>query len=306
LNRILEEAERVERRIPWDSIGARAMLIARALGFVVLVYFVPVLLRDVSAQATGSDGLLSLLAGATDRPLIPLVFVLASLAVSVAFVLLHARTGPEAKEPRPLLAFDRAAIARWSLGFGAGVAIIVLGNAVLAAGGILRVEGISRTIAERPVLAIAVLVALLAESLREELAFRGPSQRDLSRVIGFPFAAAFLSASFTLLHLANPNAKTTGLLGVFLAGMALAGVVRREGDLSLAAGLHAGWNVTLGMIVSVPVSGILLGARLLDTRLEGGALATGGEFGFESSVVGIVTLFFCGWAAWRWKSERAP
>ncbi len=295
----------MERRIPWDSIGANAMLVARALGIVFLVYFLPVLLRDVPSQATGSANFLSLLAGTTDHPLLPLAFVLASVAVSVAFVFLYARTGPEANVPRPLLTFDRVAIGRWSLGFGVGAAIIVLGHAVLAAMGILRMEGISRTIVERPVLAIAVLVTLLAESLREELAFRGPSQRDLSRVIGFPLAAAFLSASFTLLHLANPNAETTGLLGVFLAGMALAGVVRREGDLSLAAGLHAGWNVALGMIVSVPVSGILLGARLLDTRLEGGALATGGEFGFESSVVGIVTLFFSGWAAWRWKSERS-
>ncbi len=228
-----------------------------------------------------------------------MAFVLGSLAISVAFVLLYAKKGRGANEPRPLLSFDGPAVRRWALGFGIGAAIIVLGHVILAGMGVLRVDGLSSTIVGRPLLAIAVLLTLLAESLREELAFRGPSQRDLSRVIGFPFAAVFFSASFTLLHLANPNAQPSGLLGVFLAGMALAGVVRAEGNLSLAAGLHAGWNVALGMIVSVPVSGITLATRLLDSRLQGGPLSTGGEFGFESSVLGVAILFLAGWVSWK-------
>ena len=67
----------------------------------------------------------------------------------------------------------------------------------------------------------------------------------------------------------------------------------------MAAGLHAGWNVALGMIVSVPVSGITLATRLLDSRLQGGPLSTGGEFGFESSVLGVAILFLAGWVSWK-------
>jgi membrane protease YdiL (CAAX protease family) len=280
------------------------MLVARALGFVFLVYFIPVLLRDLPAQVSGGDGLLALLAGATNAPWIPFACVLGSVGLSMLFVRLYSRTGPPANHPRPLLSFDRSELARWSLGFGIGTSIIVAAHGALAVAGVLRIEGCSSTILDRPALAIAILGTLLAEALREELAFRGPPQRDLSRVVGFPLAAVFLSGSFTLLHLANPNAESTGLLGVFLAGMALAGVVRAEGNLSLAAGLHAGWNVALGMIVSVPVSGITLGARLLDARLDGGPLATGGGFGFESSALGIATLFAAGFFAWKWRGSR--
>jgi hypothetical protein len=47
-----------------------------------------------------------------------------------------------------------------------------------------------------------------------------------------------------------------------------------------------------------------LGTRLLDTKLDGGDLATGGGFGFESSAAGIAALFLAGWVAWR-RKERA-
>ena len=199
----------MERRIDWRAISESSMLVARALGFVFLVYFIPVILRDAPSRDTGG-ALIELLTGSTDSPWIPLAFVLGSLAISVAFVLLYARKGRgRQNEPRPLLSFDGPAVRRWALGFGIGAAIIVLGHVILAGMGVLRVDGLSSTIVGRPPARDRrPLLTLLAESLREELAFRGPSQRDLSRVIGFPFAAVFFSASFTLLHLARIRTRS--------------------------------------------------------------------------------------------------
>lgn len=288
-------------RVNVDAVTARAVLFARALGMLFLVYFLPVVIRDVAGSALPGGGILGLFSGEVAAPFVPLALCAATLALSILFVVLFDRRSGGG-EP-PLLRFDAPYFRRWGFGFLAGTAIVVLAHVPLALAGVVRIDMLSSTAALRPGLAVAIFLALLAESWREELAFRGPSQRDLTRVAGFPFAAFFLAGTFTLLHLANPNAAPGTLVGVFLAGMALAGVVRAEGDLALAAGLHAGWNVALGMIVSLPVSGIRLGARLLETRLVGDPLWTGGRFGFESSLPGIALLFAAGFFAWKWSSK---
>jgi membrane protease YdiL (CAAX protease family) len=287
-----------------DAVVRRAMLAARGLGFVFLIYFLPVFLRDVVGTALPGGSILSLLRGTSSAPVIPFLLSMVTCALSAGFVLLYSRLGPDAVQPRPLLRIDALWVRRWCLGLGGGMAIVAAAHVPLFLTGIVSVQGFSATILERPVPALGILGVLLAESLREEMAFRGPPQRDLSRASAFPLAAVFLSGTFTLLHLANPNAEPLGLLGVFLAGLALAGVVRREQDLALAAGLHAGWNVMLGMILSAPVSGITLGARVLETKLNGDELWTGGSFGFETSLPGILTLFVAGYFAWR-SRERA-
>ena len=282
-----------------EGVVRRGMLAARALGFVFLIYFVPVFLRDLGGQMLPGGGILALLRGTSTAAHIPFLLSIATGVLSAVAVLLYSRTGPEALEPRPLLSFDPAWRKRWLWGLVVGMGVVAAAHVVLFITGIVRFEGFSSTFLEQPFLAVAILATLLVESLREELAFRGPPQRDLSRAGSFPLAAMFLSGTFTMLHLANPNAHPLSLLGVFLAGLALAGVARREGDLVLAAGLHAGWNIMLGVILAAPVSGITLGARILETEPHGSDRWTGGPFGFEASWPGILTLFLAGYFAWR-------
>jgi len=281
---------------PWIR---RGMGIARALGFVFLIYFLPVFVRDIAGQLLPGGGILALLRGTSMAPAIPFFLSIGTGLLSLGAVLLYSRTGPEALQPRPLVRFDAVWLRRWLWGLAGGMAIVAAPHVVLFATGIVRFKGFSATFLEQPLLALAIVSTLLVEALREELAFRGPPQRDLSRAVTFPLAALFLSGTFTMLHLANPNAEPLSLLGVFLAGLFLAGVVRREGDLALAAGLHAGWNVMLGVILAAPVSGITLGARILQTEPHGSDRWTGGSFGFEASWPGVLTLFLAGFFAWR-------
>ena len=55
-------------RFDWQVAGTKATLVARALGFIFLVYFIPALLRDLPAAAFGGDGLLEILSGTARRP----------------------------------------------------------------------------------------------------------------------------------------------------------------------------------------------------------------------------------------------
>lgn len=292
-------------KVDFDALTACGMKFARALGFIFLVYFIPVFLRDGVGGILPGGGILGLLTGGSSSPLFPALWIVVTCAVSLVAVILYARIGAEERTPLPLVSFHKGFRSRWGVGFLGGIAVIVAAHLILYPVGAFSIEGFSRTLFARPDLTLGILVALLAESLREELAFRGPAQRDLTHAIGFPLAAIFLSGSFTLLHLANPNAESSSLLGVFLAGLALAGIVRAEGDLALAAGLHAGWNIALGMIASMPVSGIRLGSRLLEVTPSDDPRWSGGHFGFEASWPGIIILFVAGFLAWRWRGRAA-
>ena len=52
-------------------------------------------------------------------------------------------------------------------------------------------------------------------------------------------------------------------------------------------GLHAAWNFTQGEIYDVPVSGID-GTGLVEAKLSGPELLSGGAFGLEASVIALV------------------
>src|ERR1700710_2322908 len=59
-------------------------------------------------------------------------------------------------------------------------------------------------------------------------------------------------------------------------------------------GLHAAWNFTQGWIFGLPVSGGHGGTGLLDGRLTGSDLLTGGAFGLEASLPAVVVATTAG------------
>lgn len=279
-----------------EELLRRLMLVARGLGFVVLVYVAPVVLRDVLGRALPGDGLVGVLRADPAGPWIPLAVVLATLALSTLLVRLYARAGEGAEEPVPLLTAGSGAAAEWARGLAIGAAFATLAVLPLHLAGELSIVGPGAA-GRAPLATLAVAVVLLAEAAREEMGFRGPSLRDLAHATRFAPAAVFLAASFALAHRANPAVTHPALLGIFVAGVALAGVVRARGDLSRACGIHAGWNVALGVLWSVPVSGHRLAGAVLDVRSTGSPW-TGGSFGPEAGPTGILAFALLGLWAW--------
>ena len=72
------------------------------------------------------------------------------------------------------------------------------------------------------------------------------------------------------------------------AGILLGAAYLVTRRLWLAVGIHAAWNFTQGWVFSVPVSGGEAPLGLLITRRIGPDWLTGGDFGLEASVVGMV------------------
>jgi membrane protease YdiL (CAAX protease family) len=152
-----------------------------------------------------------------------------------------------------------------------------------------------------------VMLLVFALAAVEELIFRGALQRFLARRLSTAQAVLCSSLIFAIAHgVLNPAAPTLGLLGVAVAGGMLGLAYARSGTLWLPLGLHAGWNLAVGLVAGLPVSGAQLPLHLLDTEAVGNVLATGGAYGPEASLVGILVLAGGIAAVWFLPVERAP
>jgi membrane protease YdiL (CAAX protease family) len=292
-------------RIELADVLRRLLLVARALGFVYLIFFIPFMLRELIGGQLPGGGFHGLLTGQSGGPWIPLAIVLGTVAISVAFVLIHMRTGPDTVRPRRLLRCDGAFFREWGWGCAGGAFAVTLAVLPAFLAGALRLEGFSSEFLVRPGVTLAVTVALCLEAAREELGFRGPAFRDLANGTNFPIAALFLGGSFAILHAGNPAVGRAGLFGIFLAGVALAGLVRARGDVAMACGAHAGWNLFQGVVWAQPVSGFSLASPLLDVATQRPSWWMGGEFGVEGSAPGIAVLFGLVLLTWRLPSASA-
>jgi len=122
----------------------------------------------------------------------------------------------------------------------------------------------------------------------EELLFRGILFRWIEDFGGSWAALVVTSALFGLAHIFNANATWTSSLAIMVeAGMLLGGAYMLARNLWVPMGLHAAWNFTQGFIFDVPVSGNAMHG-LVQAKLSGPVLLSGGAFGLEASMIGVV------------------
>lgn len=144
----------------------------------------------------------------------------------------------------------------------------------------------------------------------EEAVFRGVIQRQLEAVFGTWAALAVTSAFFGLAHLMNPGASLFAAFAIACeAGILLGAAYLVTRRLWGPIGLHMGWNFTQGWVWSIPVSGGETPRGLVETRLNGPELLTGGAFGLEASGVALVVATITGVALLRYayrKGEFMP
>ena len=202
------------------------------------------------------------------------------IVVLAAYKLIIVRLGEHPKDDLP----GRPALRYTSIGVAIGFAIMALAVGVAAALGVYRIVGPGD--ASRLVLEL-VTVAIMP-GFMEELLFRGILFRWIEEFGGSWAALAVTSALFGLAHIMNPNATWFSSFAIAVeAGVLLGGAYMLTRNLWLAMGLHAGWNFTQGEIFDVPVSG-LDEHGLVQAKLSGPELLTGGQFGLEASIIALV------------------
>ena len=128
----------------------------------------------------------------------------------------------------------------------------------------------------------------LTAAFVEELLFRGILFRWVEAFAGSWAALVLTSALFGLAHIFNAGATWVSSLAIMVeAGVMLGGAYMLARNLWVPMGLHAAWNFTQGFIFDVPVSGNDVHG-LVEAKLSGPVLLSGGGFGLEASMIGVV------------------
>lgn len=189
----------------------------------------------------------------------------------------------------------KGALRDLSLGLLAGALIFSAVVAVAAAAGVYRITG--QGDASR--LILALVGTALIPGFMEELLFRGILFRWIEEFGGSWVALVVTSGLFGLAHIFNPNATWFSSLAIAVeAGVLLGGAYMLTRSLWMPMGLHAAWNFTQGEIFDVPVSG-LDQQGLVQAKLSGPALLSGGQFGLEASIIALLIATAAGsWLVW--------
>lgn len=154
----------------------------------------------------------------------------------------------------------------------------------------------------------SALVLFAGVAAAEELIFRGFVFQRLLDGIGEWPAQLIMGAYFVLVH---SGALTAGgghyLAGtnIFLASLLFGLAFLRTRSLAMPLGIHFAANLTQGTVLGFGVSGNN-GAGFLRPMLGGGPdWLTGGAFGLEASVPGLVCVIVAGVLVYRWAGPDA-
>ncbi len=210
--------------------------------------------------------------------------------------------------------FDR----NWwlDLGFGLALGVFLMTGIFLSMkmAGWLLITGSASTNSGLSISMAFLLQVLMFTviSINEEMAFRAYQLKNIAE--GFAggrigprsailFALLFSSAIFGLGHMANGHATVFSVITTIIAGLALCLPYMLTGELGISIGLHLTWNLFEANVFGFSVSGSAPATHLLSIEVIGPAAWTGGVYGPEVGLIGLVwALIGCGltilWVKW--------
>lgn len=147
------------------------------------------------------------------------------------------------------------------------------------------------------------LLMFFIQSMGEEVMARSWLIPAVESRFGTWAALLISSGIFSLIHFFNPNVHWVGLLNIFLAGLMLGIFFLKYRNIWFVTGLHAGWNWVQATVFDFNVSGHDV-PSIINFNPYGNELISGGEFGFEGSIMSIVViLIVIAWSLWKYWDE---
>lgn len=134
------------------------------------------------------------------------------------------------------------------------------------------------------------LLTSLSVALMEELVFRGYLFQNALLSLSENQSILLSSIIFGLMHIFNPNVNFLAIIVISVIGVLLAICYLRTQTLYLPIGIHFAWNYFEGFIYGFPISGNEVKGILI-TKSEGTVWLTGGTFGPEGGLIGLIVSF---------------
>jgi len=173
------------------------------------------------------------------------------------------------------------------MGISVGFVLISLGFFILKFAGHLNVESI---IFNTNIVSYSFIFFFFAAMI-EEIIFRGYILNNLLSSMKNKYLALSISAVlFALIHGLNPNLSILSMVNLFIAGLALGITYVYTKNLWFPIFLHVSWNYFQGPIFGFEVSGMDT-VSIINQKVTGSDIITGGEFGFEGSIILTALLF---------------
>ncbi|HLH09355.1 MAG TPA: CPBP family intramembrane glutamic endopeptidase [Terriglobales bacterium] len=211
------------------------------------------------------------------------IFLLASF--SVLLKLLDRVEG----NPLPAMGLRRCHFAK-DVAVGICLGVVMVGLAVLLLALVCHIEFQVVLSGHSAKLALAVLLILATGAMAEELAFRGYPFQRLVEGTGTIVALILTSVLFGIVHLRNPHASVVGVINTIAIGIVFALAYLRTRSLWLPWALHFGWNLSLGLLFGLPVSGLREFGVVVRGTATGPAWITGGAYGIEGGAAGTLGI----------------
>jgi len=152
--------------------------------------------------------------------------------------------------------------------------------------GVYHIEGLSDW-----TLLLGTIWMGLSSGFFEEILFRGILLRIVEEKFGSWIAIAVSSFAFGMIHIQNDGATFQGVMFIAIeAGVLLAATYILTQRLWMGMGFHMAWNYTQSSIFSGVGTSNPSEYGLLRGVTNGSELLTGGEYGMEFSVIGLIVL----------------
>ncbi|HZK34024.1 MAG TPA: type II CAAX endopeptidase family protein, partial [Bacillota bacterium] len=149
-------------------------------------------------------------------------------------------------------------------------------------------------------------ILFIGVAISEEYLSRGYLHSLIKRDFGARASILVNSILFALLHITNPSILQSPLplINLFLAGI-LFGVAREAtGGLWLPIGIHFTWNLFMGNVYGVSVSGMEIGDSIIRSQPSGHPIISGGDFGLEGSIITSIVLIAYSLVIWKCYYKR--
>lgn len=161
------------------------------------------------------------------------------------------------------------------------------------------IPGSTRTVGQAAGFLVMSLVGFISVGVYEEIMMRGYLLKNLAEGLRpgsihplIPILMAWLLSSiiFGLGHGDNPNASTISTINIIIAGIFLGLAYVLTGELAIPVGIHIAWNYFQGPVLGFPVSGTDAAGGLIRVVQQGPSLWTGGQFGPEAGILGLLAM----------------
>ena len=154
---------------------------------------------------------------------------------------------------------------------------------------------------------LAAISLFTVGTVVEELLFRSFFINGLRFYLRSTALILVVSAAFfSLVHWFNDNSTALSVTSAFMGGIMYAYAFIKTERLWLPMGLHFSWNFFQGYVYGFPVSGFTFDG-LFEISISGQELWTGGKYGPEGGLIGIlarVAVILLTWSILRIRSGR--